>query len=241
MSDQSIIEQNYIPPDDGWGDAAAEANERMIKGALLKFNDRRWTKGKEAIPVADGTSLVALATAAMWVRWEDGKPVEYRIRRPGERLPERKELGYDDEREWPNGPGGEPQDVWKNTRLVYLTDDATAEAFTFSTSSGGGRSAVIDLGDQIARMRFTHPEAAPIVELRAADMTTRFGRKSKPWFRVTGWKNASGKSATTPPIDRPKGSIVVTSGKQPAVTAVETAPPLAEYDGPDASDEIINF
>ena len=62
------------PATDGWDDAAAEAAERTIRGQLLKFADWRWTVGKEATPIQDGTKLVALATSAMWVRWEDGKP-----------------------------------------------------------------------------------------------------------------------------------------------------------------------
>ena len=92
----------------------------MIRGQLLKFADRRWTTGTEATQVADGTTLVAVGTVAAWVRWEDGKPVEQLVRRPGERLPERDQLSHTNEREWPNGPGNEPQDPWQNTRLVYL-------------------------------------------------------------------------------------------------------------------------
>ena len=178
------------PASDGWNDAAAEAAERTIRGTLLKFADWRWTAGKEATPIADGTKLVALATVAMWVRWEDSKPAEYRMREPGQRLPDREELGHDDESLWGKGPSGEPQDPWCNTRLVYLVDPSTAAAFTFSTSSWGGRSAVIDLGDQIARMRSVHPDAVPIVELRAMEMPTKYGKKSKPAFKVVGWRTS---------------------------------------------------
>jgi hypothetical protein len=64
------------------------------------------------------------------------------------------------------------------------------EAYTFSTSSWGGRGAVTDLGDQITRMRTVHADAVPIVELRAAEMPTKYGRKSKPVFKVCGWKTA---------------------------------------------------
>ena len=66
-----------IQNDDGWDDAAAENAERVIKGTLLKFNDWRWTKGKEGTEVEEGTALVALGTAAAWVKWRDGKPIEY--------------------------------------------------------------------------------------------------------------------------------------------------------------------
>ena len=143
--------------EDGWGDAAAEANERVIKGTLLKFSDWNWSKGKEGTAVENGTTLVALDSAAGWVRWQDGKP----------------------------------KDPWQNTRFVYLVDPVTAEAFTFSTSSWGGRGAVSDLADQIQRMRFAQPGAVPVVELQAAPMLTKFGKKSKPWFKVVDWRFAS--------------------------------------------------
>jgi hypothetical protein len=112
------------------------------------------------------------------------------MREPGRRLPDRDELGYTDETEWEDGPSGDSQDPWRNTRWVYLVDPVTAEAFTFTISSWGGRGAVGDLGDQISRMRSVHPDAVPIVELRAAEMPTRFGRKSKPLFKVVSWRSA---------------------------------------------------
>ena len=194
MSDNHTLMQQR-PTDDGWNDAAQEASERTIRGTLLKFADWRWTAGKEATPVEDGTKLVALATTAMWVRWDGGKPVEYRVREPGRRMPERDELGHDDESLWELSPSGEPKDPWQNTRFVYLVDPHTAEAFTFSTATYGGREAVSDLGDKIARMRTVHPDAVPVVELRAVENPTKYGRKSKPVFKVVAWKTAD---ATAP-------------------------------------------
>ncbi|HMF27972.1 MAG TPA: hypothetical protein VKE42_04325, partial [Candidatus Cybelea sp.] len=144
---------NLVTTDDGWSDAAAETNERILRGTLLKFADWNWSRGKETQPLQRGTRLVALATAAAWVRWKDGKPVEARVREPGKKLAERDELGDIDEAHWDKGPDSKPRDPWQNTRLVYLVDPNTAEAFTFSTSSFGGREAVINLGDQVARMR----------------------------------------------------------------------------------------
>jgi hypothetical protein len=203
MSDNHSLMQQQpaaVPANDGWGDAAAEASERTIRGTLLKFADWRWTTGKEATPVADGTKLVALATVAMWVRWEDKKPAEYRMRESGRRLPDREELGHNDESRWDKDLSGEPQDPWRNTRLVYLVHPLTAEAFTFSTSSWGGRGAVSDLGDQIARMRSVHADAVPIVELCAAEMPTKYGRKSKPMFKIVEWKTADAEQPA--PVER---------------------------------------
>jgi hypothetical protein len=49
---------------------------------------------------------------------------------------------------------------------------------------------VINLGDQVARMRMAHPNITPVVSLEAAPMLTRFGKKSKPVFRIVDWKAA---------------------------------------------------
>jgi hypothetical protein len=175
--------------DDGWGDAAAETAERVIKGTLLKFSDWRWTKGKEGTEVEEGTKLVALGTTAAWVKWFGGKPIEYLTRQPGKRLPDREELSDPEGcRTWETGPDGEPKDPWQNTRFIYFVDPVSAEAFTFVTASWGGRQAVNDLAEQIQRVRYGRPGASPLVELRAEPWVTRFGRKSRPFFKVIDWR-----------------------------------------------------
>ena len=177
---------------DGWDDVAIEASQRVLRGTLIRFADWNWSRGKEAEPIEKGTQLVATGTAAAWVRWQGGKPVETRLRQPGATMLEREELGSTDESTWEAGVDGRPKDPWAHTRFVYLVDPNTAEAFTFSTSSWGGREAVVNLGDAIARMRSAHPDAMPVVALEAAPMQTRFGRKSKPTFKIVGWKAMDG-------------------------------------------------
>jgi hypothetical protein len=180
---------------DGWSDAAAEVTERVLRGTLLKFGDGNWSRGKEGVVVEKGSTLAAIGTAAAWVKWAGGKPVEHRMRQNGKPLPDREELGDLDQTKWEIGPDGKtPRDPWQSTRFVYLVDPDTAEAFTFSTSSWGGREAVINLGDSIARMRCAHPNATPIVALEAGPMVTRYGRKSKPIFKVVGWKSVGGEA-----------------------------------------------
>jgi hypothetical protein len=78
--------------DDGWGAAAAEAADVVVRGQLLKFADWHWTAGQDATPLKEGTRLLAVGTAAAWVKWVGGKPAEYRVRKPGENLPDRDEL-----------------------------------------------------------------------------------------------------------------------------------------------------
>jgi hypothetical protein len=102
-------------------------------------------------------------------------------------MPNKDDMPDRDENAWELGPNNRPRDPWQNTRFVYLVDPETAEAFTFSTSTYGGRDAVSELAEQIQRMRFARPGAAPIVELRSAPMKTDYGMKSKPVLKVVGW------------------------------------------------------
>ena len=63
--------ESTTAPADGWDDTAAEAEARLIRGSLLKFADWKWSIGKEkeAVEVKEGRRLVAVATAAAWVKW----------------------------------------------------------------------------------------------------------------------------------------------------------------------------
>jgi hypothetical protein len=180
-------------PADGWEDTAAEAEARLIRGSLLKFSDWKWSVGKEneAVELKEGRRLVAVATAAAWVKWQGGKPAEYRLRESGVPMPDREELGDTDPAGWEAGPDGKPRDPWQSTRFVHMIDPQTAEAFTFSTASWGGRDCVINLADQIKRMRDKHPDAVPLVELGAAPMSTKYGRKSKPVLKAVGWRTTT--------------------------------------------------
>jgi hypothetical protein len=186
-SDSRELAQLPTFDDNGWVDAAEDAGRRVLKGKLLKFADRRWTCGRPPQPIKDGTRLVALGVAQGWVFWQDGGPAGYRMKEPGKQLPERDTLGDTDESRWPKGPDGKPRDPFQETSFVYLADPTTAEMFTFSTASGGGRGAVAELAAQVARMQYARPGAKPLVELRSEDMPTRYGLKSKPFLKVVSW------------------------------------------------------
>ena len=174
---------------DGWSDAAAEADARWIQGILVLFADWQWTQGSEKTLMEKGRKFVAVGVRSVWVRWENGKPVDYRTALPGHHLlPSRETLGYLTEAEWEIDARGNAKDPWANTRYVYLLDPETAEMRTFSTHTVGGRRCVEDLASAIQRMRFEHPGATPVVELDAAPMPTQHGRKSRPVLKIVGWK-----------------------------------------------------
>src|SRR5262245_53619311 len=121
------------------------------------------------------------------------------MRQPGKKLSERDELGDLDKTQWELGPDGQSKDPWQNTRFVYLVDPVSAEAYTFVTASWGGRQAVNDLAEQIQRMRHARPGASPLVELQAEPWLTRFGRKSKPCFKVVEWRGGGPRNGDPTP------------------------------------------
>jgi hypothetical protein len=202
VSSTELTTTTNMPADDGWDDAAREAEERAIRGTLVTFADWKWTAGKDQ-ELPDGTQLVTLTTSRAWVKWWGGKPVEHRPVEPGKRMPDQEDMPDRDKSLWELGPDNKPRDPWANTRYVYMVNPATAEAYTFSTHSGGGRSAVSDLGDQIKRMRSAHPDAVPVVELRSRTMQTAYGKKSAPVLKIVAWRNGGAAGAIIPPV-RPR-------------------------------------
>ena len=181
--------------DDGWDDTAAEEATGLVRGPLIRFQDWKYYVGKQRTALPDGYQLIALAVMAVWQRWENGKVVQSIPREPGKFLPARETLSYPDE-------AGKPNDPWANTRLVYFVHPVSAAIYTFSTRSGGGRSAVSTLAGAIKRMRAAHPHAVPVVELRAEEMETQYGLKSKPKFEIVDWKFSDIAEAVVPQEQR---------------------------------------
>jgi hypothetical protein len=173
----------------GWSHAAKEGQDRMIQGQLVVFVDGKYLCGPEHKPMAPGVQLTALDTTALWVFWQNGKPVEDKsiVRQADGELPARETLGHLDQSKWEKGPDGAPRDPFANTRLVLLIDRKTAELFTFSTKSEGGRVAVSELAKRIELMRETYPGACAIVTLSDAQWSIKY-MKTRPQFRITGWE-----------------------------------------------------
>ncbi len=187
MANDVTVYENYDYSNDGFGDAAHEDSSKLIRGTMVLCTEGHWLAGKERERLPHGTRFVATGTGAAYVRWEDGKPAEHRVRAPRERLPERKELGYLDKKQWRLSPSGEPQDPWQDTRYLFLADPRDAAIFTYITATFTGRSAVNGLASQIVRMRVTRPGINPVVELDSAPHQTKYGRKMKPVLRIVGW------------------------------------------------------
>jgi hypothetical protein len=160
-----------VPQGDGW-DSVPPEPERFTKGRTIKFRDGAYFINRNEPILADELKLVVIGVTVAWVRWEDGRPVEHRVTRPHQRHPERGELNHFDESQWPSGYDDKPADPWHDSRYLYLLDPKTAEDYTFVTDTVGGRRAVGDLANEIAKVRCAHPGAIPLVSLSSEMMPT---------------------------------------------------------------------
>lgn len=171
----------FVPTNGGgW-----EAVPQREKQARAKYSDGEWTgPGGDRI---NGAQYAAVGVETSWIRWEDKRPVERLVTRPGQRHPHRDELGHDDESKWERGPGGGPSDPWRDSREVKLVDPKTGAELIYSTSTFGGRDAVALLSQQIGNVRVVHPTATPIIELDSEKVSTKYGMKPQPRLTVVGW------------------------------------------------------
>jgi hypothetical protein len=168
-------------------------------GRYLRFNKGEFLCGDAENPdvIELGTRLIAEVPnmEGGWVKWRDKTPVDERMHLISERIPmpNRTDLGDNDPELWEKNKDGSPRDPWAETyrltlRSVEDPDDDDA-AFTFTTSSKGGRRAMKKLGGIFGkeglRMR---PGQLPIVELSFTAYDHRdHGRMKNPAFKVVGW------------------------------------------------------
>jgi hypothetical protein len=166
-------------PSDGWDAAAADSTASPVKGSSVKFDSGTFSVGREKTPLDPTPQFLAIDVTEVWMFLKKDCPAEFFMRAVGGPKPPRP-ASFADESEWPDGLDGKPADPWRYTKFLYLLDPVTAEVFTFTSSTTGGRIGISDLTAQIQLMRNTRPGAVPIVELQSRQMKTKFGMKPRP-------------------------------------------------------------
>jgi hypothetical protein len=107
----------------------------------------------------------------------------------GQLPPDRASLGDLDESLWPIGLSGQREDVWQRQNYLPLQDGETGELFTFVTRTVTGIRAVGNLLRHYERLRRTHPDMYPLVNLKTGGFNhrdERIGWVSTPALAVVG-------------------------------------------------------
>jgi hypothetical protein len=166
------------------------ASGRSVEGELLKFSKYDdWLAGKDGTRIASGTKLVAQMSSLQvgWIRWDDGKPVEYRMGHVPER---RSDLDTQDKAMWPVDTDGKPRDLWQFTNSLVLVNTETEAVYTFQPSSRGGIGAIGELCRAYGKRMRSHPDELPVVVLDMSSYQHRvkeLGEIRVPVLRVAEW------------------------------------------------------
>jgi hypothetical protein len=165
-----------------------------IVGQMIKFKDKRFiiTETEEAI--SEDAEFIAILDQTLigYVKFlEDSAPVRVQgLLYDGFVMPERCDLGDNDESQWPTGIDGSTLvDPWQHQICMVLQKRETSEFYTFVTSSVTGRRACGQLLRHYDRMRRTNSDEWPLVKLKTggfAHRDERIGWVSTPAFAVVG-------------------------------------------------------
>jgi hypothetical protein len=205
----------------------ADDNDRLIKGAILKNIDGRWS-AKDGTILQDGELFLGLGTTEAVQGWQNNMPRDVIMKQPGESLPDVDQLNEQiPQTDWEKGLNGLPRPPWQHVWVVYLMRLSDGTMFTFLNSTTGARIAVQRLASSVRNMRVLRgANVVPILRLTAKPMKTQFGEKMRPDFEVVKWHELSDAGGAlpdkgpTPQIEN-KPSSKVGKPVKPVTTAEE--------------------
>ena len=202
--------------DDGY--TPIETSDRVVVENLIKYtSDNGWTES--GLSVESNKKLAAVSVNKLLQRWHEGRVVQTIAQKP---LPDLDEMNAAiPQSEWEEGPDGKRRPPWQLAHIVYLLDIETCEKLTFVSATVGAAIAVSALQDRVAWMRkLRGADVVPHVELSFKPMSTRFGMRKRPDFKIVGWLDLKAGVDASPPALRqlpPAGLNEVT----PPTTAEE--------------------
>jgi hypothetical protein len=147
--------------------------ETRSSNPLLRFKQGQYLIGEDEIEL--GHEYIAYPFDAMrgFVRWVDGKVAEQRLGRIADRFKlEREDLPQDED--------------WKEQRVLPLQDVDTGEFVAFVSGSFGGKTAINNLINAVARaVKTGRSDPTPLIRLAEGSFTSKqFGEIACPKFEI---------------------------------------------------------
>jgi hypothetical protein len=196
---------SFTPVFDPYAAYSDAALAKDIAGTLLKFSKGDFFAGKDNMPIAIGTTLIAnmWSFSVGWIKWAGGKPVETIMGRVADNFepPRRDDLGDTDRDLWETDDKNVPRDPWQYTVRLEFADPESGEVYTFSASSDGSRRALDKLCQSYARVRAKHLDEWPLVELGVDSYqhsNKALGRIKFPVFTIVDWVPKDNGTEDTP-------------------------------------------
>jgi hypothetical protein len=196
----------------------------FFRGDLLKcdFRSGEWVRvrGENETQIEPDERFIVNPHGMIdsWTKFVDGKRVAQKVFRTadGELAPERKELGDNDESEWPTR-NSRPKDPW--ARAVYLPmKGGDGEVVAFKAT---GSSAIGEIGELVGMYASADRHGKfPVVELQTRNFESQHGSVIYvPVFRLVSWAFWE--------ADRPAPAVALVSVPPPAPSPPPPAKPAA--------------
>jgi hypothetical protein len=175
--------------------------------------------------VPNGVELIAYVDHLVraWIRFDDQKRAESILRRRGdkERLPDRDELSYAEESEWPRDSKGKARDPWAKQLFCPLIAVNDGKLVTFVTGSVGGRIAIGKLCDAF----LNNDRRRPIVKLDVSSFKSKeYGEIASPAFQIIGYEDEPAEQPPEP-TSAPSAEVTALPANKP-----KTKKAKAEFD-----------
>ena len=193
-------------------------------GKLLKFIKGQYFIGEEEVEIGTQYAALMFEERRGWVKFVDGKPVDYRIGlvRDGYVPPSRESLGDNDPAYWPTNKRGEPQDIWVKQAYLPILDTESGEMLCFVTGSQGGGQALRGTMDRYRSK--AHTSEVPIISLQSDSYPhDTYGRVFIPVFQIVGWHDLG--TVPPPPV---KVMVAQLSARPAAPLIMQQEPEDAE-------------
>jgi hypothetical protein len=173
-----------LPAVDGFD--LGEANERVIRGKIIKQVDGRNTVDGQPFP--DDRPLIVQDIAKVAQYWKGGSPESVFVG-PDQPVDIDQLNANIPVADWEIGLDGAPRPPWQMNHVVYLIDERDGSTYTMLNSTVGMRIAYENLRDKVKMMRaLRKTRVTPVVTIGSTIMKTKFGAKARPEFHVVEWK-----------------------------------------------------
>lgn len=184
-----------LPATQGAANILNEAQADAGFEKLLKFNKGEYEAAGENVPLGTRVTAHCIGWTKAWIKFKDKKFADRKIFRvaKGDRVLDRDQLDDRDEKLWPIGLNGQPNDPWVFQFLLPMENCETGDLMIFVTSSFGGKRAVADLCNAYGRRAVRDARAGqPVVRLQKTMMQTQnFGKVPRPHFEIVSWNDDS--------------------------------------------------
>lgn len=196
----------------------------IIQGTRLLFtNDFVWMTSDDEEFSSD-RELAVVDTTRFVQKWADQKVEDTILVPPSQKWPDINKLNEAcPKSEWQEGPDGRMRGQWQRARVTYLVDFETMERFTHASGTVGTDICVREFRDKVRTMRRLRGEHVyAVVTLTDRFMSTRFGGRQRPDFKIMRWISFDPEDKVLPAPTSPKEIDHVSNATAEATPATKT-------------------